>query len=398
MTSTPDWFNVVTYGADPTGASDSTSAITTAVSDATSAGGGVVYFPTGSFKTSGFSIAASNISILGDGQGASIIRLSSTTANCITLGASGTNYQNISIKGITLLPEGTQTGGAQIYVIDSSVIRISDLWAKGYNGIVIDSTQYESTCRIDNFYMQSCSNAGICIGPSSASTAAPVDTYISNGTIAQCGTGLLIQNGSGVYANAVDILKGSSGVSLNPASNQTANSCFFNQVLTDTQTGTGWTLGGSGNLSEIIMNSCWAASSSGSSGINITNSSANGILIENCNVHNNYEYGIIISAGTNINISNNMVFMNSTIGSGTYHGIAVAPNLSGFQITGNISGKGGYFSDVGNTNNQGYGIIVNSGSSNNYIIQNNRCPSNVTGGVSDAGTGTLKYVGNNLSS
>ena len=46
--TTPDWVNVVSYGADPTGASDSTSAIQDAV-NALPATGGVVYLPAGTY-------------------------------------------------------------------------------------------------------------------------------------------------------------------------------------------------------------------------------------------------------------------------------------------------------------------------------------------------------------
>ena len=48
---TPDTFNVVTYGADPTGSASSLTAINAALAAATS--GGVIYFPPGSYKITG---------------------------------------------------------------------------------------------------------------------------------------------------------------------------------------------------------------------------------------------------------------------------------------------------------------------------------------------------------
>lgn len=44
------WFNVLAYGADPTGVADSTTDINAAITAAHAAGGGVVYFPAGTYK------------------------------------------------------------------------------------------------------------------------------------------------------------------------------------------------------------------------------------------------------------------------------------------------------------------------------------------------------------
>ena len=44
------------------------------------------------------------------------------------------------------------------------------------------------------------------------------------------------------------------------------------------------------------------------------------------------------------------------------------------------------------TNQQAYGIVVAAGSSNNYTISGNRTSGNVTGGISDNGTGTHKTI------
>jgi hypothetical protein len=82
---------------------------------------------------------------------------------------------------------------------------------------------------------------------------------------------------------------------------------------------------------------------------------------------------------------------NSTDGVSSYHGIVVAGGISNFSIIGCKSGQGPRLTD-----NQGYGILVASGASNNYIIANNLLPGNNTGGMSDGGTGTNKSVSNNI--
>ena len=58
-------FNVLNYGADPSGVRDSTAAIQAAVNAASAAGGGTVYFPPGTFKATA----------IGTGTGACIYAL-----------------------------------------------------------------------------------------------------------------------------------------------------------------------------------------------------------------------------------------------------------------------------------------------------------------------------------
>lgn len=67
-------YNVRDFGADPTGATDSTSAITNAINAASAAGGGIVFFPAGTYL-SGNQTIASYVTIAGAGVGATTIKL-----------------------------------------------------------------------------------------------------------------------------------------------------------------------------------------------------------------------------------------------------------------------------------------------------------------------------------
>ena len=100
----------------------------------------------------------------------------------------------------------------------------------------------------------------------------------------------------------------------------------------------------------------------------------------------------------NVILSGIQVYNNSQGGSGRSSGISIATGVSEFQIVNCVSGIGGHTQQEGYPAYQNYGIYVSPGSSNNYIIQGNRCPGNLTAGVLDSGTGTSKFVGNNLSS
>lgn len=68
-----NWFNVVAYGADPTGAVSSTAAVQAAFTDACAVAG-TVYYPYGTYdQTSGTIAITSTITVRGDSSGGSII-------------------------------------------------------------------------------------------------------------------------------------------------------------------------------------------------------------------------------------------------------------------------------------------------------------------------------------
>jgi hypothetical protein len=101
-----DWQNVVSgYGADPTGRADSTAAIQDAV-NALPSGGGVVYFPAGSYTISSAIIAVSGASLVGAGSGATVITQSSASEN----GISATDASLVTIRDLTVQGPGSGSG------------------------------------------------------------------------------------------------------------------------------------------------------------------------------------------------------------------------------------------------------------------------------------------------
>jgi len=95
------YFNVLTYGADATGATDSTAAIQAAIAAAQAAGGGIVFFPQGTYLVSAtITIPANSISLMGVGMGASKIQSASIViAPTVVQTASGVSYVSISGLG-----------------------------------------------------------------------------------------------------------------------------------------------------------------------------------------------------------------------------------------------------------------------------------------------------------
>ena len=113
--------------------------------------------------------------------------------------------------------------------------------------------------------------------------------------------------------------------------------------------------------------------------------------ITNSRIVASNQHGILINGGVNCDISHNIIGANSQAASGANHGIFVGSNINEFTIMGNKIG------DLHSlVEKQGYGVLVNVGTSNNYIISGNRCHDNVTGKVSDGGTGVNKSVTGNI--
>lgn len=104
-----DWLNVTAaqYGADPTGAQDSTAAIQAALNQIIANGGGVVYLPTGNYKILGGLTYASNVPlrITGDGPQSSNIRMANpgTSSTYLSITQTGSFGQQLGNDGTVII-------------------------------------------------------------------------------------------------------------------------------------------------------------------------------------------------------------------------------------------------------------------------------------------------------
>jgi hypothetical protein len=152
-------FNVVAppYGADPTGVADSTSAIQAAINAANTAGGGVVYFPAGTYLVTPSGSPAVGLTLMGASAGYQNVRLvgAGPQASTITKGGNGTLLQ---LSGATSPSTGSthcrfcsveslgfngnsKTGVVfQAYYADNLVFR--DVYVNGNSDVVLDSAEF----------------------------------------------------------------------------------------------------------------------------------------------------------------------------------------------------------------------------------------------------------------
>lgn len=145
--------------------------------------------------------------------------------------------------------------------------------------------------------------------------------------------------------------------------------------------------------SGFYANGGWFSSCLAGNGILAEATYKGEIVIANSRIYGNNQHGVLINAGpVVVTITGNQIGCNSTVSSGTCHGVTIGAGATQFIISNNFCG----LMSTGAANNQGYGILVNTGASDNYVITNNICHTNVTGTVSDGGTGIVKTISGNI--
>jgi hypothetical protein len=358
------WYNVNSY------------ASISAAYTACAATGGMLYFPKGTYTNSGstLTVSSSNVNIIGDGW-ATVLQfpivfsgLYQGIYNCTISNVSGyglTVSGNLSYCIIQDVQITNCTNG--INFTDSNSVYGTNILVQ--NCGTAFNLYFTSNMQIENFWLVSNTNGIIISGASTGYGASEGNVFIDGE----------------VYGNY-----GSGSIGITPLSISNANYNRFLAVFFDDYQQSAGISSGSDNR----FTGCWFSNGrygGGLAGLNITGGV--GASFNNCDFVNCGGDGVLLTGGTYTSFTACAAYKNSvTAGSGAKHGFEVASNVSYFTFVGctasNAAGVGG---------NQGYGIIVNSGSSNNYIIQSNLLTGNATGGLSDAGSGTNKAVGNNVS-
>ncbi|KRE33294.1 glycosyl hydrolase family 28-related protein [Paenibacillus sp. Soil724D2] len=385
--------NVKDNGVLGDGVTDDTTAIQTAVDIVNNGGGGIVYFPKGTYKiTSPIRVFGNNIQIKGAGIGATVIKNYGTT-DALNLNDSWLKVQ-ITICDLTI-DANTQTTGRAINCINvhrSIIDRVQikkhkygiyfgvscfDIYCSKLN--VIDVSQDGSAFQIDAGDL----GGGIWI------TDVTVDCGAATGTY-----GLDLLSGGGNFFTNIDFRTAKNdGIIIRPTTGQTVMWSWFTNVLGDTCTGNGIHLNpsGSGVINSASFVNCWG-STNGSNGFVVgSTGTIDGIELIGLRCLDNQFEGLLINGGINVEVNGGTFAGNSKNSSGSNNGIKVGANVNKFKIRNVRSGQ-----SSGRTNTQAYGVTVLP-TANNYMIVNCDFTLNISGGLNDAGGGANKVVANNLS-
>jgi len=382
--------NPVWFGADPSGAADSTTAVNNALAATSN-----VQLPPGNFKISSLSLQTNGINFRGSGPGATVLSPSTTTGDFITVGTAGTNINDVQIRNFSIVAATARSSGALIHIFNGHYIYVEKFVLAGtyFDGIVLEGGAQQFEYHITDFDIQNPTDIGIIFG---ANGLLLQDVYVRDGNISGAHTaGLDFVEMSGGVVENVDIILAGTGVNFFPGTGGTVSFMKFINVQADTSTGAGWNfISNGGSILNTQMIACWG-SSSGTAGVNLNTVNLNGLNIIGGDYINNQGSGILLTAlGSGVLIEGATVAYNSQSASAGGPAIGVAAGVSNFSIIGNQLGA--YGTNIGGTNKQSYGVSVIPGGSTQYIISLNRADGNVTGTILDGGTGTTKFVGNNI--
>ena len=392
--------NVLAYGADPTGVTNSLTAFHNALAANTA-----VYVPTGTYDLSGGTVELSGKRLYGDGQTATILKNTSTTNGemvTITGGALGT------LKGVQLLNSGDPTGGSTVLISGTGTTGpisavLDEVWIRNpYNGVEITNSMSVTADKLNvSFY----TGAAMYVhdGPPAVALT-NFDFYTTPGT-SSTGTGILIENDVEGFVAEKGNIGGGYYSLVTSASSRTRGSCpafcRFSDVYFD-QAACGGNSGG--QYGAVVVNfglnlqfkDCWfAASATGSlaHGCVVTNSGATSF--SDCIFAANPQHGCTLnnSGGANPTFTSfvDCFFLgNGSRTSDTYNGLDIEAGVTSFTVLG-----GGATNTLWAPGTQKYGIQVQAGSSDQYTIFGVQLSGNGTGGISDGGTGSYKLVASN---
>ena len=305
-------------------------------------------------------------------------------SNCYIYGNGATFYTKNAIPRMWYIPSTSQDVHIEKINCNGDAPDFTAFQVEGHRVWFDECTTFNVNIGIvsrgSRHYINKCdlrANVGILI-----ETSAEVKS-ISDCVIAVSNIGIRITGGAGIRISNCDIMGGNHNLLVDPNSGVVASvvceNVFFDQgaqgCVRMVPTGTGV-------IVRCKFSNCWMSGSSGSRGVAL-GVNVKGIQFDSCDIYGNAADGIFI-AGQGIIVSNCQIAGNG--GSG----VSVGGGTTDFVITGNIIGPTGDFgANV-------WGVFINSGASDRYVITGNMLKGNTAGAISDGGTGTNKVVANNV--
>jgi hypothetical protein len=382
--------NVLDFGAVGDGSTDDTTAIQNAINEAAA----VVYFPSGVYKVSSLNLI-DGISLVGENPYHSVILASDATSTVINCGVSN------EIKNLKITPSVTKTAGFLVDIQGNGCLiencELEDYYIGVNVGtigdpVTVNARVFNSVFRSSNVRAGSGAVQFVNFSNAQISNCVITGTDISS---IQPDWGIRFQNGDTAFVTDCNVtvhgkaLNVDTPAGLNCYALTVTGSVFdsAHQITGGTAVASG-TFAPAGNVFNTRIANCWFGLASIKSGCLLEPTGGgliDGITFTGCEFTDNGESGFLAVGGN----SKNWIVTGGHSSGNAAAGIRAAAGTVNFIITGHIAGP------VGNRGPNDKGIVVDVGSSNDYVIADNIVVGNTTLGLSDGGTGTLARVVNN---
>lgn len=372
--------SVKDFGAVGDGVADDTAAINSAIT-AVSTTGGKVFFPKGTYKvTSTITITSSaGVTLEGESRTASVIKTNQATGVVISI----TGW-DVTLQALGFDSSATRTASAYVDMVGVRG-RIRDFrMTNDFIGIRMQGV----SCVIQNGLLQVGASGGTRIIVTGGDTSQLIDGVTIGAQSAPFpAVGIDVLDSSALIISNTNVLTAGICLSISPSSagvfSLFASNCFFDTSTTGIQIAPT----GTGNVARCRFTGCWTGGMT-ANGVLMTNTGAGiceGLHFVDHHSIGNTGSGFSLNAGVK-----DFSVIGGEIANNAAHGVFVAANATDFSITGATIGQG-----AGVGQNTLWGVIVSAGTSDRYVITDNRFKSNGSGQISDGGTGTDKVISDN---
>lgn len=389
----PTNVNLQVQGADMSGGTTSDAAWIAAKA-ALPSGGGKVYVPPGLPTFANPLDLPSNVTLEGDGQGGTTVRTASATGDVIT----ATGVSKAKIKYLSLDSTVTRTAGNAIKFSGASQCDVEYVdMANQFVGVEIDGAS--SVIRVSkgkwiNFVPTNGIGALIQGGNDHYFS----EVVIDNPNASQPFAGMRVLAVSGLWVRDIDFIHSGKGFLSDPGAGQTVEALWMTACAFDTCSDRGIYLrpaSATAVMDSLHWIGCWAASNTADGLLldSAAGASVGAIRFVALRLIDNGQHGanLFSSVYSDVDFDNCDFSGNSNPNhggtSGLSSGVHVAAGVSGWSVRNSRSRP-----MANRLNSQAWGILVDAGASANYTIENNDVRGNVTGGISDGGTGVGRWV------
>ena len=389
-------------GVDPTNTTDSTTGLQNAINSACSTGK-ELYVPAGNYKITNIVIACNYANVHGAGQRGTIFHPTSLSGNAITVGQAGTVYGANQIGNFGIIADLAPTRtGADLYIVDENSVYFQDI--NIYGGAIGVQVENSAPAAVnlygayfDRLAVSTTTDSNIVVGATATTAYGPADVYFSNlQSNGATNYGMKWVCGSGLHITIADGVSNGVGMIIAPGNGQNVSNFTFDYVQWDTNKNAGLQIAptGTGYVAHGTLNQLWTTSNgtspvANSPGTQISGPAASVIALKFTGFFaiNNGGAGLEILSGAKWLDVDGIVNQNNVSNTASVGGVHIGAGVSNWSFY----GRAGVGDWVAPSNNQKYGVIVDAGASDYYTVSAD-LSGNVTGTLSDGGTGVHKSI------